>query len=352
MYRCWSFVCLALVFAVGGVASQFAQAQILEPITDSPENFRQRIQQVYSLTRTAKTASDFSRVVDECRSMLATQPDEKDAEYLRSLTAWALTRRGFERIDTAAAFQRAGNQTQTDEILDSAQKDLDESLALQSNRAKTWLGRAIVSTMRGNYVDAQHDLEKAAELDPDNVKIRFNLAEVQLYLEQWSEAIQNYDAVLKRDPDDLAARNGRGHARCGLQKFDAAIQDYQFVVDRRRDDPVAWLNLGLANAAAQQWSEAQGAFRNSLKQRETPDAIRGLARVLIDATDDSVRNVEEGIALTRRVLASEGRTLENLELLASALRAAGRDDQLAEVQSELDQLRQSTTTSGKTIDRD
>ena len=351
MYRCRSFFCLALLFAAGGIVSPYAQAQILEPITDSPEDFRQRIQQVYSLTRSARTAGDFSRVVDECRSLLATQPDEKDADYLRSLTAWALTRRAFERVETAAAFQRAGNQAQTEEILDSARQDLDDSIDLQTDRAKSWLGRAIIDMMQGNYVDARNNLEKARALDPDNVKIRFNLAEVQLYLKKWPEAIRNYDAVLEDNADDLAARTGRGHALSGLRKFDAAIRDYQFVVDRRGDDPVAWLNLGLANAAAKQWPNARDALQRSLKLDETPEAIRGLAHVLIDANDDSVRSLEEGTALARRVLASEGRTVENLELLARALQAAGRDDQLATVQSELDQLRQATTTSGKKTDR-
>ena len=115
----------------------------------------ERVKAIYEATKTAKSAKDYTNLLESCEKLLAVELTDKNRKYITSLTGWALNRRGGLRLETAEQLKAVGN-AQADEAIAQAMSDFDEAIKADPNRWRSWLSRGIA------YV-SQEKLELAIE---------------------------------------------------------------------------------------------------------------------------------------------------------------------------------------------
>ena len=158
-------------------------------------------------------------------------------------------------------------------------------------------------------------------------------------------AAECYLEALRIEPTYIDARIHLGHLFFEVDQFDQAIAEYQRALRVNPDHAGANYHLGAALTLAGRLDEALPAFERALRvQPEWPAALAGLAKVLAQHPDDTVRNPAAAVALARRAAELTGfQNRSILDALATAYAAAGRSDSAAQVRRRLIDLRPQAT---------
>ena len=170
----------------------------------------QRIEAVAAQSKSAKTATEYSAISDECESILTQQLDnDRHRSYVQSLMAWALELRARSRVDLADQFRRAGNDAQADQVLTQAMQDFDLAIEQDPDHWKAWMNRGSLLASSGDFEAAIKDFTRVVELKPAHLAAVFTRAERRVQLGALAAALSDYDVVLESNPDDWQAVNGR-----------------------------------------------------------------------------------------------------------------------------------------------
>ena len=286
------------------------------------------VKQIYAQTKTAKTAKDFSAIVQRCESALepSLQLNVQHQKDIKGLLAWALSRRAQERVDLAISLRAAGNQEQFNAVLNASLADFNQSLETDDSRWKTYFGRSIALANLDQTQNALRDLDKAIELNPKSKKARFNRAE----LLNWKgdadgvrAAIEDYKFVLTASPKDVQAINGLAHAQLTLGNTDQAIQHYTRVTELQPNNSVAWQARGEAYQSAENWKAASADFAKSISIQKSAQGYLKAAWLFSTCPDPDFFEPVTAMKYARQGEKIDPDSVESLEVLAAACAANG-----------------------------
>ena len=127
---------------------------------------------------------------------------------------------------------------------DSAIKDFDAVIQLDSNYSRAYNGRGVAWTRKKEYDKAIKDLEDTVRLDPKYALGFHNLGYAWNAKNEYDKAIKDYDESIRLDPRYTLAYNNRGNSWYAKKDYDKAMKDYDEAI---RIDPkfaVAFANRG------------------------------------------------------------------------------------------------------------
>ncbi len=126
-------IATAVVIACLGYPSETLAQQDAVTQSDPMEKIaadreKAMIQAIYTRTQTARSASDFTDLIEACQEGMKKKISDKNTAYLKKLEAWGLERRGICRCDLGKMMLNANSHEQANEIFDKANADFEKSL--------------------------------------------------------------------------------------------------------------------------------------------------------------------------------------------------------------------------------
>ncbi|MCH7666920.1 MAG: tetratricopeptide repeat protein [Acidobacteria bacterium] len=193
------------------------------------------------------------------------------------------------------------------------------------DNADALLGLAQALAATGDSAGAVSALETAlASTSPPETRARIHaeLGSMLARTQDALEALARFDAAIELDPQLTFARFARANLLGALGRFREAGAGYSDVIRLAPGSVPARLGGATAWAMAGDYARARDCLQAGLGEATDPQLDHALARLLVTAPDERVRDPTRGLALAqsvhRRVAA-----METGETLALALAAAG-----------------------------
>lgn len=334
-------LCLAPTCHAGGwrqatdpVADVTAPAQDRQAL--DPAEQKARCERLGEQSRTAKSAKDYSALIEAIQAdLLQYQYLSAYEEYLRTLAAFALTRRGELRMEVGFEFALANNEAQTAQAFDQAMSDFDQALAHQPSQWKAHLNRGVILGKRSQWEDAAAACQKSIAARPTQTHAYFNLAEIEYQMGRFAEAIQNYDKVLATAPNDVQALNGQALALIADGRGADAIGIYESLVEQRPQEAWLWANLGDAYQDQGRWSDAERVYLRGLEIQQHSSLYRRLAWLYATCPDSQWNRPEAAVAVAKRAISGAKQvTAAHWDALAAAQAAAGDFEEAVDSQAQ------------------
>lgn len=236
-----------------------------------------------------KNQQHYSEAAGECSRVLAADPDNREALFLRGTVnyfsgEYASARADLDRVigldpnDAEGFFLRALTHCSCKEY-DLALADLDRAIALEPShpRALFWRGAVYLDTEQ--YDQALADLNQILDLDPDDGGARFLRGCAYHSLARYAEALSDFDCALQLKPDDSRARIHRGDTEMQMQQYERARADYEIAVRQDPENVYVFVKLSQVYYCLQRYAEGLAASDRGLAidpQHIGVLAIRGL----------------------------------------------------------------------------
>jgi tetratricopeptide (TPR) repeat protein len=316
------------LFGIGNGQTVHAQHQPTVAKGDSVEKLakdreKAMIQAIYQQTRTAKTASDFTKLIDDCREGMTKKISDKNRKYLKSLEAWGFSRRGMSRCEVGKMMMQAGNLEQAKEVFGQANNDFDKSLELDPTAWRPTLGIGLIKAERGDYLGAIDDFSQLCDSHPKRSEGWFNRAELYYQLERFEKAKSDYEQVIELSPADLQAITGRGHCKLQLDEVNGALKDYQDVATLLPQNDSALINVGDAHQKLEQWKAAYESYFAAMTIKPSTAGAQKSAWLMATCPDPEICRPELALQLAEKAIELGGETRRNLDTLAAAQAANG-----------------------------
>jgi tetratricopeptide (TPR) repeat protein len=328
----------------------FAKALALEPRSISAR---------YGLGRTALAKNDPHRAARYLEEVLQIDPQAGDAHYPLSLAYTALGE------PAKAAEQLRLRRSERILPADPLMAELDA--LLQSPQTYETLG--IQALGREDWPTAAAEFRKGLELSPASPALRFRLATAMNMMGNAAEAEALFEAVVHDAPNYFPAQfslgvlqQAKGRHREAIDRFTAALAERQDYAEARlrlasslrrlgrakeslshyeqiaTDNPdLVEAHVGYAMTLAQLGRYVEARDRFAQRVAVHPDQLpfrHGLARLLVTAPDDRVRDGARAMGLVEAMMA-KGRTPELGETLAMAFAELGQFEQAVALQRDL-----------------
>lgn len=295
--------------------------------------------EIYNLTQTAKTAKDFTAIIAKCDLALEATPHGRRktktfAADVNALKAWALSKRGQQRIDLAMSIRNAGNLEQFEAVVKAAVIDFDDSIAIDSQKWKPYFGRGVARAGIDQTERAIADLNRAIELNPKSKKAKFNRAELLSWQQRYDQAIEDYEAVIAADADDVQAINGLAFAKLFNGNADQAMELFDRVVELQPDNPTAYQNRAEAHQSVGNWKRAHEDLTTSLNRQATGEGYLKAAWLLSTCPDPDFFQPQTAMAMAKQGQSFDKDSVTTLEVLAAAAAANGEFDTAVRLQQQ------------------
>ena len=267
------------------------------------------MERLAGLSKEAKTAKEYSAMLQQCEAALeANDFLSANAQYIRSLIAWASNRRGELRMELGFEFHLVGNQDQSEVAFQEAASDFDRAIAEDETHWKAYLNRGIIASHQKDWDAAIDDLKKSSELRPSQTFAYFNLAEIEYQRQHYQAALAYYDHILKSSENDAQALNGRALTLVALQRFNEAMEIYDQLLEHRTED--AWLLTNKADLLQiqGQWSEAEKTYIEALKLEQAAPIYRRLAWLFATCPEAELRQREGSLQLAKKAISLSRKT--------------------------------------------
>jgi tetratricopeptide (TPR) repeat protein len=291
----------------------------------TPEEQKQRCEALGQQNQAASTAKEYSAVIDSIdRDLAAFQYLSSYEEYLATLAAYALTRRGELRMEVGFEFHVVGNAAPAASAFEQALTDFDAALERHPTQWKAHLNRGIVLGKQARWDDAAAAFQRSIEARPSQTHAYFNLAEIEYQRGQFEAALQNYDRVLETSSNDVQALNGRGLALLALGRGAEAVVVYQTLVGQQAGS--AWLiaNLADAHQAVGEWEAAETHYLRALELEQNSAIYRRLAWLYATCPADDFHRPDAALAVAKRAMSgAKQATAAHWDTLAAAQAANG-----------------------------
>jgi arylsulfatase A-like enzyme/Flp pilus assembly protein TadD len=173
---------------------------------------------------------------------------------------------------------------------------------------------------------------KALAISPTSSRAHYGLGAVYESSGDDRRATEHYRSAIDAEPGYLAAELRLGETLRRSGRFEAALPHYDTVLraDPRRAE--ARLGKALALARLSRWRETRAELEESMRVLPgQPAFAHALARVLVAAPEDSVRDAPRAMQLLQPLMQTDPST-DLAETVAMALAEAGRFDQATDWQ--------------------
>jgi tetratricopeptide (TPR) repeat protein len=289
---------------------------------DAAADERKLVSEVYEQTKVARTAEEFTAIIDQIVAAQQGQLSKANADYFKSLLSWAHNRRGellIEQIDGAGAEQAA-------KLAADALADFEESLKLDGTRWKARLNRGVSYAQAGRLEDAEADMSAVLRTNPQYANAWFNRGEIHYALGQYSQAIADYQRVLQLAPRDFAAVTAIGHAYFVQSQYDSAVSWYDRAVQLQPSSAEALANRGDAYHRRGQWDRAGADYLAALEiDDQLGRAYQSGAWLLATCPIEAYRNPQRAVTAAEKAIELDGDgNYQYLDTLAAAYARAGK----------------------------
>ena len=285
---------------------------------------------IYDLTKTAKTSKEFTAIIEKCDA--ANEGVEAGLDDVNALKAWALSKRGQQRVDLALSIRNAGNIGQFEAVITAALADFNDSIAIDDSKWKPYFGRATAFANQDNVEKAINDLNRAIELNPKSKKAKFNRAELLSWQKDFEVAIADYEVVIASDADDVQAINGLAFAKLHSGKTGEAIKLFDRVVELQPDNAIAYQNRAEAHQAAGNWRLAHEDLTTGITRKATGDGYLKTAWLLSTCPDPDFFQPQNALALAKKGQSFNKDSVTTLEVMAAVSAANGEFETAAKLQ--------------------
>ena len=307
------------------ISVSFVAAQDGQTAKSAVQKQNQQVTSIYEMTKTAKSSTDYSKMIAEIDSALATELTAKNTAYVTSLKGWALNRRGLLRLETAEQLAAAGS-SQAEQAMKLVMADFDQAIECDDQRWRSWLSRGIAWVSQREYEAAIKDFSQVIEMKPAESKAWFNRAEANFYAENYPAAVADYDAVLAMTENDAQALTGRGHAAYAQANFKRALADFELVHNQHPKNCEAIINLADAYQALGRWEEAEDSYFFASRQKPSPIPLQRLAWLKATCPDATFRDTKNAKQLIEKAILLGGESPVVLDTLAAVEAANGNFD--------------------------
>ena len=287
---------------------------------------------IYNLTQTAKTSKDFTAIIEKCDA--ANEGIEGGADDVNALKAWALSKRGQQRVDLALSIRNAGNIGQFEAVIAAAMQDFDNSIAIDDSKWKPYFGRATALANQDNLPSAIRDLNTSIQLNPKSNKAKFNRAELLSWQKNFAAAILDYEAVIANDADDVQAINGLAFAKLYSGETDEAIKLFDRVVQLQPDNAIAYQNRAEAHQTVGNWELAHNDLTTGITRKATGDGYLKTAWLLSTCPDPDFFQPQNALALAKKGQSFDKGSVTTLEVMAAVFAANGEFEKAAKLQKQ------------------
>ena len=281
------------------------------------------IKAVYKQTQTAKSVSDFTKLIEECQRGQTLKISDKNRAYLDSLIGWALNRRGGKRLDLSAELRTIRNYDSANELLEAAEIDFQDSLKIKSDNWRPKVGLAVCAAERGEYLTAIEQFTAASEAHPKQAEPWFNKAELLYSLDRFEDALVAYDKVIELNASDLQAITGRAHCLHRLDRPEEAAKEYEVVTRVLPTSSWALINLGDCQQKLGNWQQAYDSYFQAMKSKPIAEGYQKTAWMLATCPDYEFNRPQLAFTLAKKAIELGGETVLNCETMAAAHAAAG-----------------------------
>ncbi len=294
--------------------------------------------EVYEMTKSAKTASQFTAIIKRCDAALELELTEENTSYFRSLKAWGLNKRAGKRIDSYFEIMAIGNDLQAKAILKNAKQDADQCIDMAPRKWECYLNRGVIHSQLQDFDAAAKDFKKVCELAESKSYGWFNLAELLFQKREYRKALENYKKSLEVSSSDVQALTGIAHCHVRLKQPEKAFEKYTIVIRMRPDSITALVNRGDAYRTTGQWQKAYDDYSQAAKiagDNKTAEAAMTYQRaawLLAACPDENLFQPDTAIKLATTAIEKGGSTALNLETLAIAQAATGEFDTAVKTQ--------------------
>lgn len=288
-------------------------------------NSKTLLTEAYELTKSAETIDDFATIIEMCERALAAKLPQPNAEYAKSLAAWAYNRRGEKFAEEAATLVEKGEDRKANELDAMALADFEESLKHDGKKWKALHNRGVSLGLHGKYEQALADFDQVVKLKPDFVSVWYNRAEVRSTLGRYEDAIADYSKGLELTPSDVGILVGRGTAQYRVARYDESLADFEAALQTDDTNAAALAGRGDAHTALGNWEQAATDFQQAVEKNENLGrAYRGAAWLMATCPDEKYRNGELALESAKRAIQLDGDgDWLYLDTLAAALANAG-----------------------------
>jgi tetratricopeptide (TPR) repeat protein len=156
------------------------------------------------------------------------------------------------------------------------------ALRLDPDLVSAKLGLGVMALRSGRPSEAANLLEEVQRASPDLPGVEINLAIAYTRLGQTASAIRSYERALDLNPENVVAMNNLGLLYSRDDDVERAEEMFRSAVRIDPDFVEAWNNLGVLYEETDRADEAIRVYETSLSVRETAQAHRNLASVLLD----------------------------------------------------------------------
>ncbi len=129
-----------------------------------------------------------------------------------------------------------------------------------------WSNRGNVRISQNKLEEALADFEQSIALAPNHPDPYLNRGIVYEVQKRWKEALADYNRALEINPQDAMAYNNRGNAQAGQGYWQGALTDYQKAVELAPDFAIARANAALTMYQIGNKQEALRQMRNLVRK--------------------------------------------------------------------------------------
>lgn len=131
---------------------------------------------------------------------------------------------------TSNNYQFRGDAFRFTKKYQSALNDLNESIRLNPNSARTYDSRSKIYSKLGKKTNALNDINTAIKLDPNSATRYNNRAVLLAGMSKRSEAIEDYTNAIRLNPKKAIYYKNRGMSYNKIKNYDLAIKDFDTAI--------------------------------------------------------------------------------------------------------------------------
>jgi tetratricopeptide (TPR) repeat protein len=270
--------------------------------------------QAHEWSATAKTAPEFTRIIETCRRARVSKPNGPVAQYTSELAAWALNRRGQLKAEEGR--------------IKEAMLDFDDAVRADSKCWRATHNRGVLLAQDGQFEKAFDDFTTTIETKPDFAKAYSNRAALFVVASNLQAALQDYERAIELDPNLAIAHRGCGRVCHLLGQLDEAVGHYDAAVQLAPEDAYAIASRADLLTDLGRYIDANADYNRAIEiDPRSEHAYSGSAWLLATCPDSTVRDPELAIKRARISIELGGtEDAVSFDTLAAAQASAGDFD--------------------------
>lgn len=239
-----------------------------------------------------------------------------------------------ELVAGAPAVVQSGNDAFKSGDAAGAEKAFRQAIAEDPSSVTARENLAVVLARGGRLDEAIQALQEAIALEPKRVSLHFTLGSLYTRQGKGDEAIGSLQQAIALDPAHANAHFNLGNALVRAGRPDEAQAAYRKVTELQPNNADARLLLSMGEIRAGRWPEAEREVVAAVTAvPDHPRLVEMLARLRAACPEDALRDGDEALALSERLMQSEA-NLNAAITQAMALAELGRFDEAVALQQE------------------